>query len=579
MHAAGQLMRTILYSTERVTANNLETFLFILFLLVWAVAASVYVLREGLADPDRDRFKLLLNCVMILTSVVPPELPMELTIAVNASLVALMRKKVCCTEPFRIPLAGKVTTCCFDKTGTLTSDHMQLEGVAGSKGREGELVEEVATLPPPVLRVLAACQSLVQVDGALVGDPVEKAALAAAGWHCRGDHVSGATSAGKESVQIMHRFHFTSALKRMSTVVKVERTGQDASWWVLMKGAPEVVVTHLAAAPPHYERCYKQHAAAGARVLAMAYRELPKDTTSMSLRHLPRDDAEAGLHFAGFAVLRSPLKPDSEPALRMLRASQHQLIMITGDAPLTACHAAREVHIVVRDVLILTPLPGALVWRSPDDSLEEPFDPDPYAACQLAEDYDLCVTGDGLTALQAAGAERAYIPYTQVFARVTPEQKELVVKTLRAAGLAVLMCGDGTNDVGALKGAHVGVALLPPPPNPRQQQPPPQHTANGAALVEGLSGRGVSQARRSKGGRQPGGRGGAGPVLPGRALSVADGQGAVAPAAPPAALLPGAKMLDDMRKRGQTITPFMERLAVTMDDMGGGMDGNVSGMG
>ena len=42
----------------------------------------------------------------------------------------------------------------------------------------------------------------------------------------------------------------------------------------------------------------------------------------------------------------------------------------------------------------------------------------------------------------------------QVFARTSPEQKEVILKTLRAVGYTTLMCGDGTNDVGALKAHH-----------------------------------------------------------------------------------------------------------------------------
>ena len=50
---------------------------------------------------------------------------------------------------------------------------------------------------------------------------------------------------------------------------------------------------------------------------------------------------------------QGPLKPESAPALAALAASSHLLVMITGDAPLTACHAAAQVHIVSRPVLVL----------------------------------------------------------------------------------------------------------------------------------------------------------------------------------------------------------------------------------
>lgn len=128
--AQGQLVRTMIFSTDRVSANNLESFFFIGFLLIFAIAASWYVWVKGI-ERELKKSKLLLDCVMIVTSVVPPELPMELSLAVNASLVALQKYAVFCTEPFRIPFAGRVDVCCFDKTGTITAENLVLEGVAG----------------------------------------------------------------------------------------------------------------------------------------------------------------------------------------------------------------------------------------------------------------------------------------------------------------------------------------------------------------------------------------------------------------------------------------------------------------
>jgi cation-transporting ATPase 13A1 len=77
-------MRKILFATERVTSSNSsETFYFIGVLVVFAVLAAGSVLLGGLRDEKRNKFRLVLHCIMIVTSVVPPELPMELSLAVR----------------------------------------------------------------------------------------------------------------------------------------------------------------------------------------------------------------------------------------------------------------------------------------------------------------------------------------------------------------------------------------------------------------------------------------------------------------------------------------------------------------
>jgi len=223
--------------------NTLDTFLFILLLLLCAVVSAISVLQAGWYDPTRNKFRLVLHVIIIVTSVVPPELPMELSLAVTSSLADLMKRcAVYCTEPFRIPLAGKVDVCCFDKTGTLTSDEMRLRGVrlppfsssgvvekkermiscvdGTNHGSNVDLVlpsssssssssanvddaddddvdeeNRMNVIPREVLRVMVGCQSLATTTGGgpgevvteedIIGDPLEKAVLLGCNWTLR----------------------------------------------------------------------------------------------------------------------------------------------------------------------------------------------------------------------------------------------------------------------------------------------------------------------------------------------------------------------------------------------------------
>jgi cation-transporting ATPase 13A1 len=149
----------------------------------------------------------------------------------------------------------------------------------------------------------------------------------------------------------------------------------------------------------------------------------------------------------------------------MLNESSHRCIMITGDNPLTAIHVARKVEIVDRETLILDAPEHDnsgqnLVWRSIDDKISIPVNPAEPIDPEIIKTKDLCVTGYALSKFTGQPALKEIIRHTWVYARVSPKQKEEILLGLRDAGYVTLMAGDGTNDVGALKQAHIGVALL-----------------------------------------------------------------------------------------------------------------------
>jgi cation-transporting ATPase 13A1 len=361
-------MRMILFSSERVTVENREVYWYLLILLFFALMASYKVLMKGLEDPDRSRYKILLRCVLIITNVVPPELPMELSLTVNYSILSLIKKQIFCTEPFRIPNAGKVNICCFDKTGTLTKNELVIKGVTAmnltkvqnwathrSDSKSQKQVQVQQTIVPleqvwqhskDALFVLAGCHTIAVADGTLVGDPIEKQAFEGINFVHDGRRTSQTKTGEWPRVVQVKRFLFESSLKRQSAIVEVQQKvsqNRQVSHRVLCKGAPEVVEKLLKEVPDGYTENYINHTKNGARVLVLAYKDI-KSRQELELLKITRDEAESDLTFCGFLISECPLKEDTQAVVEELVSSQHEVKMITGDNQLTAAYVAHQLN-------------------------------------------------------------------------------------------------------------------------------------------------------------------------------------------------------------------------------------------
>ncbi|KAL3120848.1 hypothetical protein niasHT_008140 [Heterodera trifolii] len=569
----GSLLRTIMFGVKRVSANNLETFFFILFLLIFAIVAAAYLWIKGTEDEERSRYKLFLECVLILTSVIPPELPIELSLAVNNSLVALQRFNIFCTEPFRIPFAGKVDMCCFDKTGTLTKDELVMEGVAGlpttkadspnsngstsndtmasdSRSTQNDttssdttvtVVQNVTECGPNTINALASCHSLVRFENDLVGDPLEKAILKWLDWNVtKQDAVMPNRRMPKMApLKIFRRFHFTSQMKRMTVVAGYQPVAgsNDTFHIVSVKGAPEVLKPMFSNPPSDYDSHYQQLALAGARIVALGIRELGQ-LSHQQIREISRDELEHDLHFAGFAVISCPLKADSKQVIAEIADASHRVVMITGDNVLTAIHVAVVLRFIRRSriALILDDTRPIVtdydqqqqsastellqsddderndnrqwIWRSSQDAGKSvALSTEALIDSHLRHGhhkFELCITGAAFEHLMNSlkgRSLRLVLQNVRVYARMSPKQKERAINALKAMGLTTLMCGDGTNDVGALKHADVGVALLT---HPLKREEAAAATASGSGTAtqstSGTSGR--QQQNEGGGGEQ-----------------------------------------------------------------------------
>jgi len=291
----------------------------------------------------------------------------------------------------------------------------------------------------------------------------EKLKIAAAAEAAAAEERSRAEAIPVSSVHILHRFHFASRLQRMSVIVDVEaKEGTEEAAprgkYALVKGSPEALGALFAegSAPPWYETAYLELAEQGCRVLALALRQLDADADASKLS---REEVERDLRFVGFIAFECQIRADSALVIDALKTAGHAVAMVTGDAPLTALHVAKN-------SCFADPAKPCLLLRCRGDEIPcwtvatgdrrgKPAPPGTTA--ELAQSFNLAVTEDALEASEDVWNDLGSI---SVFARMSPNGKAKVIRILQEHDGVVLMCGDGGNDAGALKQAEVGLALF-----------------------------------------------------------------------------------------------------------------------
>ncbi|ESU39465.1 Calcium-transporting ATPase [Giardia duodenalis] len=489
----GQLIRKILFDTERTSSTTKDAVQFLVIMFVIACIASIYTFVRGYVTQICPLNRLILESLIVFVSVIPPELPMEVSMTVSASLQELRRLFIYCTEPFKIMNAGKLRICCFDKTGTLCDCEVKVVGfISNSEDDRANHLERIISSVELVKRanrslengsftgdlvshlVLSSAQSLFVHHDKLIGDPLEQAIYADSKiYSIQTDGVVSLALTHPWQVTVTRRFALSNRLKRMSVVATATCNSKAISKTIVAtKGAPEVIkeLCTPQSVPYWHDDCLNKLAAQGYRILSFAYRELESSDETLT-----RANAEDSLTFLGFIVTDSNLKPDTREAIEIIKASGHRCAVISGDNVISVgivsirsgiLPASRPLYNLEKfDECAQTCLFTRLTIRTHHSAPTEFDFPSELEVTEknvkaIARQYSLAVTNNPafIALLAHSKCGPMFIPRIHVFARMTPEQKADIIRVMQGTA-PTLFCGDGSNDVEGLRSADVGVAL------------------------------------------------------------------------------------------------------------------------
>ncbi|KMY66195.1 ATPase [Desulfocarbo indianensis] len=336
-------------------------------------------------------------------AMLPEEFPVVLAIFLALGAWRISQNRVLTRRLPAVETLGSATVLCTDKTGTLTENRMALAMMQANQETCELSTGCFDRLPENFHHLLEFAVLASQRDPV---DPMDMAIREAGEkWLGQSDH-------WHDDWELVREYPLSRELLAISHVWRSSRSNEFV---IAAKGAPEAVadLCHLdKQAADEVEDLVQRMGREGLRTLGVAAARLGQ-------ANLPQGQHEFNFEFLGILGLRDPLRVSAPQAIAECYGAGIRVIMITGDHPTTArCIAAQA-------------------------GLHNPQE---------------VLSGPEMAALDQESLGRR-LREVNVFARVTPDQKLLLVKTLKEQGEVVAMTGDGINDAPALKAAHIGVAM------------------------------------------------------------------------------------------------------------------------
>ena len=374
--------------------------------------------------------------IALAVASIPDALPVVLSIVLTIGAVKMSKNKGLIKTLSSVETLGSTSYICSDKTGTLTQNEMtvtkfhangqsyKVEGLGYHT--TGEIAPETKVTQQKnydsFMRGIVLCNdSQVREENKVTkafGNPTE-IALTVLGKKANYDKVNIL-----RDEQLIRTLPFTSNRKMMSVVVK-----QDGKYYLYTKGAPDVLIDKCSGvliedkveqtekAKTDFLAVVDAYAEEALRTLAVAQRELSEEQALSG----STDELEKDFILTGVAGIIDPPRQEVKESVRQLHEANINVVMITGDHEKTARAIAYDLGIV--DSKNAKVLKGIDLEKMSDEELFE------------------------------------IVTKVRVYARVTPEHKQRIVKQLQAHEQVVAMTGDGVNDAPALRAADIGVAM------------------------------------------------------------------------------------------------------------------------